>query len=149
MTNRRAVKVLVKEAFISLQKTWKDRALTPDNQLFVDRVDHSQDERQTLLTNTCNCDDSDTCSKLRHISFTIYSPLAKEQVSLYFSITILRELNMIFSKFLSYSSKNLCPCKILKLIAKTDLQLQKEDESQNASSVPAYWCSVIFQESSL
>ena len=70
MTNRKAVKVLVKEAFISLQKTWKGRALTPDNQLFLDRVDHSQDERQTLLANTCNCDDADTCSKLRHISFT-------------------------------------------------------------------------------
>ena len=53
---------------------------------------------------------------------------------------------MIFSKYLPYSSKNLCPCKILKLIAKTDPQLQKEGESQNASSVPAYWCSVIFQK---
>ncbi|CAI9169218.1 unnamed protein product [Rangifer tarandus platyrhynchus] len=37
---------------------------------------------------------------------------------------------MIFSKYLPYSSKNLCPCKILKLIAKTDLQLQKEGKSQ-------------------
>ena len=71
MTNRRAVKVLVKEAFISLQETWKDRTLmTPDNQLFVDRVDHSQDGKQSLLANIRDCDDAGTCSKLKHISFT-------------------------------------------------------------------------------
>ena len=71
MTNRRAAKVLVKEAFISLQEIWKDRTLmTSDNQLFVDRVDHSQDKRQILLANTRDCDDAGTYSKLRHISFT-------------------------------------------------------------------------------
>lgn len=65
MTNRRAVKVLVKEAFISLQETWKDRTLmTPDNQLFVDRVDHSQDEKQTLLANIRDCDDAGTFQSL-------------------------------------------------------------------------------------
>ena len=62
---------MVKEAFISFQDIWKHRTLmTPDNQLFVDRVDHSQDERQTLLANTRDCDDAGTCSKLRHVSFT-------------------------------------------------------------------------------
>ena len=50
---------------------------------------------------------------------------------------------MIFSKYFPYSSKNLCPCKILKLIAKSEPQLQKEGESQNAFSVPAY-CVVSF-----
>ena len=53
---------------------------------------------------------------------------------------------MIFSKYLPYNSKNLCPCKSLKLIAKTDWQLQKEGQSQNACSVPAYWYSVIFSK---
>ena len=53
MTNRRAVKVVVKEAFTSFQKTWKETAvMTPDDQLPVDRVDHSQDNRQMPLANT-------------------------------------------------------------------------------------------------
>lgn len=45
--------MLVKEAFTSFQKTWKEATvMTPDDQLPVESVNHSQNNRHMPLANT-------------------------------------------------------------------------------------------------